>query len=70
MRDKIFETSASLSVTDDRAILDAKDAGSSVHISWGTFLLLVVVALAVAATAVTVAKKGGAGGAEKEGLKK
>lgn len=69
MRDKIFETSASLSVTDDHAILEAKDAGSSVHVSFGTFLLLVMIAIGVAVAAVTVAKKGGKGVTDDGGKK-
>jgi hypothetical protein len=56
MRDKIFETSANLSVTDNSAIVQAKDAGSSVHIGWGAFFLLVLIICALAAVTVTVVK--------------
>jgi hypothetical protein len=71
MRDKIFETSAGLSVTDDTAILQAKDAGSSVSISWGAWLLLVLM-VCVFATAATqvLKKKDEKGGGGVDGIKK
>jgi hypothetical protein len=64
MRDKIFETSANLSVTDNSAILQAQEQGSSVSLSWGAWFLILIVVCAVAAVATTVAKKkeGAAGG--------
>jgi hypothetical protein len=59
MRDKIFETSANLSVTDNQTILDAKDAGSSVALSLGMWLLIILIAVAAGSVAVQVMKKVG-----------
>jgi hypothetical protein len=64
MRDKIFETSANLSVTDNSAILQAQEQGSSVSLSWGAWIIILLMVCAAAAVATTVAKKkeGTAGG--------
>lgn len=66
MRDKIFETSANLAPTDNAAILQAKEAGSSVSIGWGTWFVILFFAIAIAAVATQVIKKKeeGKGGAD------
>jgi cytochrome b561 len=57
MRDQIFEASEGLAVTDSTAITQAKEAGSSVHLSWGAWFVILIFACAVAAVATQVIKK-------------
>jgi hypothetical protein len=65
MRDKIFGISEGLSPTDTTTLHEAREAGSSVHISWFAFILIVIIACAGLAVATKVIKKGDkAGGAD------
>jgi hypothetical protein len=72
MRDKIFQASEGIAVTDSSSLSQASREGSSVHIGWGTTLLIIVLLVSVATVATKVAKKkddkggvGDAGGSTK-----
>ena len=57
MRDKIFQASEGIAVTDSSAITQAREQGSSVHIGWGTTILIILFMIGIAVVGTQIVKK-------------
>ena len=70
MRDKIFQASEGISVTDSSSLRQATTEGSSIHLSLSAIIaiLLIIMGVGFAATKIVKKKddKGGVAGGEKK----
>lgn len=57
MRDKIFQASEGITVTDSSSLSQATREGSSVHLSWTVIFLSIILLVSCAFVATKVVKK-------------